>query len=87
MTCCWQARQLPRPHLAFFSQMKLQKHHRGRMLVVRACTAPDSRLSAIVTVVEGEDGTAVPLFFYNMHTRSATRPESILPEDTIFLIK
>lgn len=82
---CEKALEQLKPMLV--SQMKLQKHHRGRMLTVRACTAPDSRLSAIVTVVEDRDGTAVPLFFYNMHTRSATRPESILPKGTILLIK
>ncbi len=69
------------------SQMKSQRHNRGRMVTARVCIAPASRLSAIVAVVEDTNGTAVPLLLYSPPASSAARADTILPEGAVCIIK
>ncbi len=70
------------------AQMKPQKRHRDRMVIVRVCTPPKTRPYATVAVVEDENGTAVPMSLFNMPTVSAAGgADTILPEGTLCLVK
>ncbi|XWW98055.1 hypothetical protein V2A60_006051 [Cordyceps javanica] len=74
--------------LMFISQLKSQRHHRGRKLIVRTCTPPVRRLHAIVAVVEDTNGDAILLYLHNMPTATTVpSPDTILPEGTVCIIK
>lgn len=45
------------------SDMRLKTHHRGKKVLLRVKTAP-ARVTAVVTIVEDEEGTAVLLALY-----------------------
>lgn len=46
------------------SQMSLETHRRGRKIIVRVLTPPD-RITAIMAIVEDEEGTATLLQLYH----------------------
>lgn len=68
------------------SQMKLETHHRGRKIVVRVLTPPD-RMTAVMAIVEDENGVAVLLQLYNQPDETVMPKGSILREGGFVLIK
>ncbi|KAJ6785904.1 hypothetical protein PWT90_05545 [Aphanocladium album] len=69
------------------SEMKPGKHHRGRKLLIRACTTPGRVSAAVATVVEDEKDTAVPLFLFNGHPESVQPVDQQIPDGSLCLIK
>ncbi|KAI0812860.1 hypothetical protein GGR55DRAFT_687772 [Xylaria sp. FL0064] len=68
------------------SQMELQKHHRGKKVIVRVMTPPDT-LNAIMAVVEDEEGTAVLLQLYHQPKPPEADAEDILHKNMVLVIK
>lgn len=68
------------------SQMTLETHHRGKKAVLRALTPPD-RMTAVMAIVEDEEGTAVLLQLYNQPEEVEVNKEAILQKDSIYIIK
>ncbi|KAJ3478628.1 hypothetical protein NLG97_g8524 [Lecanicillium saksenae] len=69
------------------TEMSPEKHHRGRMIVVRACHPRPGRTCGILTIVEDETGNVIPLVLFNMAPEAAIPADQIIPEGTLCLIK
>ncbi|KAI0451850.1 hypothetical protein F5B21DRAFT_516392 [Xylaria acuta] len=68
------------------SQMELQKHHRGKKVTLRVMT-PQDTMTAIMAIVEDEEGTAVLLQLYHQQKPTATDLEDILRPGMILIVK
>ncbi|KAF3067402.1 Protein unc-45 like protein B [Daldinia childiae] len=68
------------------SEMMLEIHHRGSYALVRVLTPPD-RMTAVMAIVEDEEGTAVLLQLYNQPEESKVAKENILKARDICIIK
>lgn len=68
------------------SQMKLETHHRGHQIVVRVLTPPD-RMTAVMAIVEDEEGTAVLLQLYHQPAETVVPKVNILQQGGYVLIK
>lgn len=81
--CIHRATEL-RPIL--ISQMKLETHHRGSKVVVRVMLPP-TRITAIVSVVEDEKGTATILQLYNQPPEQLVPASQSLRQGCFYLLK
>ncbi|KAK7751216.1 hypothetical protein SLS62_006902 [Diatrype stigma] len=92
-----QTSQFPLPYLPsvqpvnnlqtlMISQMILETHHRGKKAVIRALTPPD-RMTAVMAIVEDEEGTAVLLQLYNQPEEVEVNKDTILQKDSIYIVK
>ncbi|KAH7305602.1 hypothetical protein B0I35DRAFT_361996 [Stachybotrys elegans] len=68
------------------SKMRLETHHRGFRTLLRVCTPPD-RMTAVMAIVEDEDGTAVLLQLYHQPAESLGSASHILKPGDILLLK
>ncbi|KAI2779923.1 hypothetical protein F4815DRAFT_499978 [Daldinia loculata] len=68
------------------SEMMLENHHRGSYALVRVLTPPD-RMTAVMAIVEDEEGTAILLQLYNQPEESKVAKEHILKAQDICIIK
>ncbi|KAI0550313.1 hypothetical protein F4679DRAFT_594767 [Xylaria curta] len=68
------------------SRMELQKHHRGKKVLLRVIT-PQNTLIAVMAIVEDEEGTAVLLQLYHQHQSIGTDLEDILHPNTVLMVK
>ncbi|KAI0122417.1 hypothetical protein F4814DRAFT_408670 [Daldinia grandis] len=68
------------------SEMMLETHHRGSYALVRVLTPPD-RMTAVMAIVEDEEGTAVLLQLYNQPEESKVAKQHILKPRDICIIK
>lgn len=68
------------------SQMKLEVHHRLHSIVVRLLTPPN-RLTAVMAIVEDEEGTAVLLQLYHQAPEEVVPAAKVLMPDGLLLLK
>ncbi|KAI0849467.1 hypothetical protein F5Y00DRAFT_261600 [Daldinia vernicosa] len=68
------------------SEMMLENHHRGSYALVHVLTPPD-RMTAVMAIVEDEEGTAILLQLYNQPEESKVAKEHILKAHDICIIK
>ncbi|KAI1736481.1 hypothetical protein F4680DRAFT_461167 [Xylaria scruposa] len=68
------------------SQMELQKHHRGKKVVLRVIT-PQDTMTAIMAVVEDEEGTAVLLQLYHQQQTIGTDLQDMLHPNMVLMVK
>jgi hypothetical protein len=68
------------------SRMTLERHHRGSRALVHVLTPPD-RMTAVIAVVEDEEGTASLLQLYNQPEESGVSKEQILQKGDVCIIK
>ncbi|ROT37968.1 SET domain-containing protein [Sodiomyces alkalinus F11] len=68
------------------SDMRLETHHRGKMILIRVRTPPN-RITAVMTIVEDEEGTAVVLQLYHQPDESMVPAEEVLQPDDVFILK
>lgn len=68
------------------ADMKLETHHRGKMTRVRLLTPPD-RMTAVMAIVEDEQGTAVLLQSYYQPGEAAMPVEQIMRQGDVFILK
>ncbi|KAI0192384.1 TPR domain protein [Xylaria flabelliformis] len=68
------------------SQMKLQNHHRGKKVILRVIT-PQVTTTAIMAIVEDEEGTAVLLQLYHQQQTIGTDLYDILHPNMVLMIK
>lgn len=66
--------------------LRLETHHRGSYLLVRALTPPD-RITAIMAVVEDENAVAIQLQLYQQPDENLRPATSVIMKNDVFLIK
>ncbi|KAK1973951.1 TPR domain protein [Colletotrichum cereale] len=72
-------------HIAI-SDMKLETHHRGKRTALRVLTPPD-RMTAVMAIVEDEQGTALLLQLYYQPDESVVPAEEIMQLGNVFILK
>ncbi|CAK7210829.1 hypothetical protein SBRCBS47491_000910 [Sporothrix bragantina] len=68
----------------YLADLRLETHHRGRVLIVRTFSQPN-RMTAIQNAVEDVYGSVERLAVYNV--LPTVKPEALLPKNTIVAIK
>jgi hypothetical protein len=68
------------------SDMKLETHHRGKRTALRVLTPPD-RMTAVMAIVEDEQGTALLLQLYYQPDESVVPAEEIMQPGDVFILK
>ncbi|KAI1461406.1 hypothetical protein F4805DRAFT_453838 [Annulohypoxylon moriforme] len=68
------------------SDMTLETHHRGERALVRVLT-PADRITAIMAIIEDEEGTAVLMQLYNQPEESVVSKDQILREGDVCILK
>ncbi|KAI1210829.1 uncharacterized protein F4807DRAFT_40365 [Annulohypoxylon truncatum] len=68
------------------SNMTLETHHRGKRALVRVLT-PADRMTAVMAIIEDEEGTAVMLQLYNQPEESVVSKDQILREGDVCILK
>lgn len=68
------------------SDMRLQTHHRGKKTLLRVLTPP-SRMTAVMAIVEDEQGTAVLLQLYYQPDEATLPAHEIVHVDRICIVK
>ncbi|PNY29022.1 Protein unc-45 [Tolypocladium capitatum] len=68
------------------SEMRLETHHRGSKTLVRIRTLPQ-RITAVMAIVEDEQGTAVLLQLYNQPEELVVPAREILLPDGVCILK
>ncbi|TDZ29863.1 Protein unc-45-like protein A [Colletotrichum spinosum] len=68
------------------SDMKLETHHRGKRTALRVLTPPD-RMTAVMAIVEDEQGTALLLQLYYQPDESVVPAEEIMQLGDVFILK
>ncbi|KAE9362710.1 SET domain-containing protein [Stipitochalara longipes BDJ] len=66
--------------------LKIETNHRGFYLLLR-CVCEPMRMSAIMNVVEDEQGTANPFALYLQEPEHVRPAESILKQNQVFILK
>ncbi|KAJ8069889.1 hypothetical protein OCU04_000300 [Sclerotinia nivalis] len=66
--------------------LRLETHHRGSYLLVRALTPP-SRMTAVMAIVEDENGDAIQLQLYQQPDEKFRPATSVIMKNDAFLIK
>lgn len=66
------------------SELRLETHHAGRVLLVRTFTK-SQRLVSVQAGIEDELGDVDTLALYNADPK--TKPNQVLPKDTVYAIK
>ncbi|KAL0929523.1 uncharacterized protein CTRU02_215422 [Colletotrichum truncatum] len=72
-------------HIAI-SDMKLETHHRGMRTALRVLTPPD-RMTAVMAIVEDEQGTALLLQLYYQPDESVVPAKEIMQLGDVFILK
>ena len=68
------------------SDMKLETHHRGSRVMLRVRTPPH-RITALLVIVEDEQGTAVFLQLYNQPEESVVPAEELIRPESVLVLK
>ncbi|KAI0875657.1 hypothetical protein GGS24DRAFT_515289 [Hypoxylon argillaceum] len=68
------------------SQMELQRHYRGKKVILRVMT-PQIAMASNLAIVEDEDGTAVLLQLCNQQSRTTTDVEDLLRPNMVLIVK
>ncbi|KAL7628439.1 hypothetical protein AAE478_002642 [Parahypoxylon ruwenzoriense] len=68
------------------SGMQLETHHHGRKVIIRALTPPD-RMTAVLAIVEDEEGTATILQLYNQPEEADVGKWNIIRPLDVYIIK
>ncbi|PHH85191.1 hypothetical protein CDD83_778 [Cordyceps sp. RAO-2017] len=68
------------------SDMKLETHHRGKRTLLRVCT-PANRMTAVMAIVEDQQGTAVLLQLYHQPEEADVPADDILWPGLVFIVK
>ncbi|KAH7026646.1 uncharacterized protein B0I36DRAFT_273719 [Microdochium trichocladiopsis] len=68
------------------ADMRLETHHRGERVTLRALTPPD-RMTAVMAVVEDEWGTAVLLQSYYQADEAVVPADKVMQQGDIFILK
>jgi hypothetical protein len=68
------------------ADMKLHTHHRGRKITVRVCTPPH-RMTAIMAIVEDEQGTALLLQLHHQPDENIVPAKELIQPGTILVLK
>ncbi|PFH59061.1 hypothetical protein XA68_12879 [Ophiocordyceps unilateralis] len=68
------------------SDMRLETHHRGSKTLLRVCT-PENRITAVMAIVEDEQGTAALLQLYYQPEETDVPVECILKPGHVCLVK
>lgn len=68
------------------SNMRLETHHRGRKVTVRVLTPPQ-RMTAIMAIVEDEDGTAILLQLYHQPEELQVPANELIRPDMVLILK
>lgn len=73
-------------HKVMIKDLLLETHHREKYVMLRSITPPD-RMTAVMAIVEDENGDAIMLQLYYQEEENARPAEDILSEGTILIIK
>lgn len=68
------------------SRLRLEMHHRGKVVLLRTLTSP-LRTASLHTIVEDENGTAIEVVLYYQPSESVMAAEKILPRGAIYALK
>ncbi|KAJ1328171.1 SET and MYND domain-containing protein 4 [Microdochium nivale] len=68
------------------ADMKLETHHRGKRVTLRALTPPD-RMTAVMAIVDDERGTAVLLQSYYQPGEATVPVSEIMQAGDVFIVK
>ena len=66
--------------------LKLETHHRGRYILLRTAT-PGLMMTAVMAVMEDENGDGVVLQLYQQQDDSYRTAEQVLPEKSSWIVK
>jgi hypothetical protein len=69
------------------SDLLVETHHRGAYLLVRSVTTPQDRMTAVMAVVEDENGDVLMVQLYHQENAPDGRAEEILVEGTVLIAK
>ncbi|KAI0133493.1 TPR domain protein [Xylariales sp. AK1849] len=72
--------------LLMISRMTLENHHRGNKVIIRILTPPD-RMTAVMAIVQDEEGTGVLLQLYNQPEATVVDEHDILRPQSVCIIK
>jgi hypothetical protein len=64
----------------------LESHHRENYIMVRSITPPD-RMTAVMAIVEDENGDVIMLQLYYQEEENARPAEDLLGEGTVLILK
>jgi hypothetical protein len=89
--------QIPTPYLPctvpvaeltpiLISEVRLETHHRGRMIVVRPMVPPN-RMNAVMAIVEDAEGTAILLQVYQQPEEAVVSAQETLRQGCFYLLK
>ena len=70
----------------YIKDLRLETHHRGSYLLIRSITPPN-RMTAIMAIVEDENGDATLLQLYQQSDENIRPTTSIITENDVFIIK
>ncbi|KAI9640898.1 hypothetical protein NHQ30_010739 [Ciborinia camelliae] len=70
----------------YIKDLRLETHHRGSCLIVRALTPPN-RMTAIMAIVEDENADAVMLQLYQQPDEKLRPTTSVIMKNDVFLLK
>ncbi|KAG9229870.1 TPR domain protein [Amylocarpus encephaloides] len=73
-------------HKVMIKDLLLETHHRGNYITVRSITPPD-RMTAVMAIVEDENGDVVMLQLYYQEEENARPAEDLLGEGTVLIVK
>lgn len=73
-------------HKVMIKDLLLETHHRENYIILRSITPPD-RMTAVMAIVEDENGDAIMLQLYYQQQEDKRPAEDILREGTILIIK
>ncbi|KXJ88455.1 TPR domain protein [Microdochium bolleyi] len=68
------------------ADMQLETHHRGKRVALRVLTPPD-RMTAVMAIVEDEQGTAVLLQSYYQPAEAVVPADEIMRAGDVFIVK
>ena len=68
------------------TDMRLETHHRGKRVALRVLTPPD-RITAVMAIVEDENGTAALLQLYHQPDPSLVPTEDIVQQKRVCIVK
>src|SRR4051812_16282571 len=73
-------------HKVMIKDLLLETHHREKYIMLRSITPPD-RMTAVMAIVEDENGDAIMLQLYYQEEENTRSAEDILSEGTILIVK
>lgn len=73
-------------HKVMIKDLLLESHHRENYIMVRSITPPD-RMTAVMAIVEDENGDVIMLQLYYQEEENARPAEDLLGEGTVLILK